>query len=62
MCVQEEMCEMKPSEKNQTLLRGGETDISTNTDVDYTYTQTVYRLMCFKRYSPVRLIYEMCPL
>jgi hypothetical protein len=53
---------MKPSEQNQTLLRGGGKDISTNTDVEYTYTHIVYRLMYFERYSSVRLIYEICPL
>jgi hypothetical protein len=50
------MYEMKPSEENQTLLRGGGgRDISTNTDVEYTYTHIVYMLMYFKRYSPVRI-------
>jgi len=47
---------MKPSEENQTLLRGGGRDISTNKDVEYTYTHIVYRLMYFKRYSPVMLL------
>jgi len=53
------MYDTKRSEQNQTRLRGGGRDISTNTDIEYTYTHIVNRLMYFNRYRPVNVINEI---